>query len=233
MRLRYGAGAGIAASVGKRGGKQLHCKKAACEMLCTTTGKVKESWRWQLLAANNEMGSSPAESVQLRYWQWWVFVASCCKKERAEEGRGKAGMLGWVRGGLACVCSCRKCQGLTQTVLRVLIFSALVSAKVVAGQKCLCCFKQILLPGEYLPCWCLEPDLPWLPPSTTWEKEKERNYSFQKIMRRSSETCFLFAAGISISPRYALKTIKNKVVFFPILFEFSISRQQTWKNTDR
>lgn len=124
-------------------------------------------------------------------------------------------MLGWVRGGLACVCSCCKCQGLTQTVLTVLIFRALVSAKVVTGQKCLCCFKQILLPGEYLPCWCLEPDLPWLPPSTTWEKEKERNYGFQKIMRRSSETCFLFAAGISISPRYVLKTIKNKVFFFP------------------
>lgn len=44
-----------------------------------------------------------AGSVQLQCWQWWIFVASCCKKGRAVEGRGKGSCAG-VGKGRAGVC---------------------------------------------------------------------------------------------------------------------------------
>lgn len=38
------------------------------------------------------------ERIQLQHWQCWIFVASCCKKGRAEEGRGKSSHAGAGKG---------------------------------------------------------------------------------------------------------------------------------------
>lgn len=137
-------------------------------------------------------------------------------QEREGWGEGKAVMLGWVRGGLGCVCCYWKCLGLIQADLAVVVFRTLVGKR---GSRM---ETSLLLQADSSPrqrttylvvvlsqtCLGFHP----LPPG---RKRRERNYVLWKITGgvNSPETHFLFAAGISISPWYALKTIQNKVFF--------------------